>query len=222
MKHKSKYWKYDLNLYQCECNRTFSNSQSLNAHFGHCNIHRKAIGKEEIIRNWWIKKGQMNGWKNKTPEEIKSYHNKAGKTLSENIKSGLILPAFKGKHHSEESKGKTRKTILKNIETQYGNVRCNYSKRACLYIDNLNKKYNWSLQHALNGGEVRIGNYWVDGYDKENKIIFEYDESKHYINKKYNILTEKDKQRQNNILNILGSDWTMYRYNENLNLLYKI
>ena len=32
------------------------------------------------------------------------------------------------------------------------------------------------MQHALNGGEVRIGNYWVDGYDKENKIIFEYDE----------------------------------------------
>lgn len=77
------------------------------------------------------------------------------------------------------------------------------------------------LQHALNGGEVRIGNYWVDGYDKINKIIFEYDERKHYITGT-NILKQKDINRQNKILSLLGDDWTLYRYNENLNIFYKV
>ena len=86
---------------------------------------------------------------------------------------------------------------------------------------NLNKENNWKLQHALNGGEVRIGNYWVDGYDKINKIIFEYDERKHYISGT-NILKQKDINRQNKILSLLGDDWTLYRYNENLNIFYKV
>ena len=30
------------------------------------------------------------------------------------------------------------------------------------------------LQHAGNGGEVRIGNYKVDGYDPETNRVYEY------------------------------------------------
>ena len=221
MIHKSIYWNEDLNAYKCECEKIYINSQSLNAHFGHCTIHKQKIGNNKQS-NWWIKRGKMNGWDSKTKEEIQKYRDKGSKTLSNNIKNGTVIPAFKGKKHSEESKEKIRKTILNNIETQYGCVRCNYSKRACKYIDELNKKYHWNLQHALNGGEVRIGNYWVDGYDAKHKIIFEYDELKHYINKTENILKEKDKQRQEIILNKLDKDWKFYRDNENLNILDRI
>lgn len=222
MKHKSKYWDEETNKYICECGKYFEKSQSLNAHFGHCLIHKTKLGKPITKINWWLTKGKMNGWDKFTKEEIQNFHIVAGKSLSKNIKNGIIIPSFKGRHHKEKSKEKLRHTILKNIETQYGGVKCNYSKRACEYINNLNIKNNWKLQHALNGGEVRIGNYWVDGYDKENKIIFEYDEPKHYISKISNILRDKDKIRQQKIIDIVGKDWKFYRYNENLNILYKV
>ena len=222
MKHKSKYWDEETNKYICECGKCFEKSKSLNAHFGHCLIHKTKLGKPITKNNWWLTKGKMNGWDKFTKEEIQNFHIVAGKSLSKNIKNGIIIPSFKGRHHKEKSKEKLRHTILKNIETQYGGVKCNYSKRACEYINNLNIKNNWKLQHALNGGEVRIGNYWVDGYDKENKIIFEYDEPKHYISKISNFLRDKDKIRQQKIIDIVGKDWKFYRYNENLNILYKV
>jgi len=55
------------------------------------------------------------------------------------------------------------------------------------------------IQHAENGGEYHIKElgYWVDGYDKENNIIYEYDE-KHHFN--YDgTLRYKDIQRQKEI-----------------------
>ena len=70
------------------------------------------------------------------------------------------------------------------IETLHGPVRCRYSKKGCKLMDELNEKNSWHLQHAENGGEFFVDGYWVDGYDEQNNIVFEYDEPKHYKDEK--------------------------------------
>lgn len=113
----------------------------------------------------------MQGWQNKSKEEINSIHNKANETLRRKYELGELKGSFVGKHHSEETKEKIRSKVLDLISNKFGKIQANFSVKACKYIDKLNKENNWKLQHALNGGEVRIGNYLVDGYDKINKII---------------------------------------------------
>ena len=76
------------------------------------------------------------------------------------------------------------------------------------------------MQHALNGGEILCLGYWLDGYDKDLNIVFEYDEARHYKDIKNNILTDKDIQRQQNIINKLQCEF--WRYNEELDFLYKV
>ena len=36
------------------------------------------------------------------------------------------------------------------------------------------KTKNISIQHAENGGEYRINNYKVDGYDEANNTVYEF------------------------------------------------
>lgn len=57
---------------------------------------------------------------------------------------------------------------------------------------------------------------------KNQKIIFEYDEQKHYKDYINNVLRKRDILRQNKILEILGEGWTFYRYNEKIDKFYKI
>lgn len=92
---------------------------------------------------------------------------------------------------------------------------CNYNKKACKYMDLLNEENGWNLQHALNGGEVQIGPYFLDGYDKNLNIAFEYDEPKH--NRKKAII--RDKERANYIIKRLHCKF--FRYNEAHNELYE-
>ena len=60
-----------MKRYICECNKEFSNSQSLNAHYSHCKIHRQAIGKD--CSDEYFKKrnrmGEMCGWNKFTAEQ---------------------------------------------------------------------------------------------------------------------------------------------------------
>ncbi|NBU04207.1 MAG: DUF559 domain-containing protein [Bacteroidetes bacterium] len=94
----------------------------------------------------------------------------------------------------------------------------NYNPTACMYFDTLNQNNNWKLQHALNGGEVRILNYFVDSYDKQNNIVVEYDESSHYD--KLGNLKQKDVLRQQRIITHLGCKF--FRYNERTKELYEV
>lgn len=58
---------------------------------------------------------------------------------------------------------------------------------------------NTFIQHALNGGEYHVKElgYWVDGYDRENNIVYEWDEKHHYD--VYGNLLERDLNRQKEI-----------------------
>ena len=151
----------------------------------------------------------------------------SAKTLKARYQSGELVNAMKGKpgtftgrKHREESKAKTRASTLAYIENTYGPLKVRYNVNACRYIDYLNTRFGWQLQHAENGGEIRVCNYFLDGYDATLNIAFEYDEPRHYIDAQANILCERDISRMQIIIEELGCRFI--RYNEQLNLLYEI
>lgn len=49
----------------------------------------------------------------------------------------------------------------------------NFNMESCCLMDELNKE-GYNFRHANNGGEVRIGKYFIDGYDVERNIIIEF------------------------------------------------
>lgn len=110
----------------------------------------------------------------------------------------------------------TRAKLAEKMRERYslGNS-CNYSEKACKFIDELNAKYGWHLQHAMNGGEISVGPYHLDGYDKELNIAFEYDEK----GSKHNSVKGKsrDKAREGYIKNKLHC--IFIRYDERTNTL---
>lgn len=123
--------------------------------------------------------------------------------------------------HTNETKEILRQKMIEYVkEHGDGGFGQHYSKKGCEYIDKLNEEKGWHLQHALNGGEVEVAGYFLDGYDIENNIAFEYDEPKHYKDVYNNILNEKDIERQTTIINRLHC--RLFRYNEKINLLYEI
>lgn len=217
-KSKCSSYKTDYNTYKCECGKEFNNYQSLNVHFSHCNYHHKQVGTIRKLRPNEINHS-MN-WENKSAEEIYDIRQRSSKTYSKNIKSGKTNPSFLNKSHTENTKEKIRKSTIDYISNLNDKCIARYSKTACEYIDKLNIQNNWNLQHAENGGEVQIFGYFLDGYDKELNIVFEYDEPYHYIDKYNNILCEKDITRQNYIIKKLNCKF--YRYNEALDLFYQV
>lgn len=119
---------------------------------------------------------------------------------------------------SEYSISKIRDTKARNrvndeTYVSYGNI----NPIACEFIEQLNQTNGWKLQHARNGGEQMVCGYWLDGYDKEKNIVFEYDESFHYP---YGKLRHKDIVRQNRIIAFLNC--AFWRYNEKTKELYKV
>ncbi len=120
-------------------------------------------------------------------------------------------------YHSEEFREKLRLARIREIRRL--GVKCsNFNPTACEYFDYLNKNKGWELQHAKNGGEVVIGGYFLDAYDKNRNIVVEYDEPSHYVFG--GNLKIKDTVRQNRIIQILNP--IFFRYNETENMLYEV
>jgi len=123
---------------------------------------------------------------------------------------------IKGKHHTEETKYKIRIGVINNSKKR--NIfpyKKSYNPKACEYLNKLNEKFGWNLQHAENGGEIELYGYFVDGYDKERNIIIEYDECNHNRpNRK-----EKDIIRQNNLIEKINPTLFL-RYDEQWDRLY--
>ena len=94
----------------------------------------------------------------------------------------------------------------------------NYNRNACGYFDKLNVQNGWKLQHALNGGEIKVIGYSLDAYDQSRNIVVEYDEPTHYD--KQGNLKQKDVLRQQRIITHLGCKF--FRYNEKTKELYEI
>lgn len=142
------------------------------------------------------------------------------RVLSISIKVSKTTKGRAGKKHTAQEIEKIREATISNIIQLHGSIKTRYNPNACKFIENLNQKYNWKLQHAENGGEVCIGGYFLDGYDKDLNIAFEYDEPRHYIDIKGNVLKEKDINRMNYIIQKIGCRF--FRYNENIDLFYEV
>ena len=81
-----------------------------------------------------------------------------------------------------------------------------YNPIACKIFDEINNEMDWNGQHALNGGERKIGKYWVDYYEPNLNLVIEYDETWHKRTQKY------DRKRQKEIEKYLGCKF--YRIQE--------
>lgn len=147
-------------------------------------------------------------------------HRQSGKTMVERYKSGEIHGSFFGKHHTEKTKQKMRNATceyLKNINP----TPCRYNKKSIPILESIAKERGWHIKHAENGGEFYTGiGYWLDAYDEDLNIALEYDERKHYSDVNNNILTEKDLERQRNIIEHLHCEY--WRYNEDTGVLWKV
>lgn len=67
-----------------------------------------------------------------------------------------------------------------------------------------------SVQHAENGGEVRVVNYWLDGYIHNKNIAIEYDEPHHF--KKNGELLERDLKRMKRIHKEINCTFVRIKY----------
>jgi hypothetical protein len=97
-----------------------------------------------------------------------------------------------------------------------------FNKDACDIFDIINKEKGINIKHATNGGEYYIQSlgYWLDGYDKDNNTVYEYDE-KHHFDKVGNLI-DSDIIRQQEIINHLNCKFIRIRYDENIkDILYK-
>jgi len=100
---------------------------------------------------------------------------------------------------------KRRLKKLERISKDYNNgyqISPSYNSKACELFDKISKEKNIHIQHAMNGGEYYIKElgYWLDGYDIENNVAYEYDEKYHFIKGQ---LKEKDINRQKEIKKLL-------------------
>ena len=130
--------------------------------------------------------------------------------------SNSIKKSEKSKNKfTEELREKLRNAKLKQIR-QLG-TKYTYNPNACKFIESFGKKNGYNFQHALNGGEIIVSGYSLDGYDKEKNIIFEYDEPKH------NCISVKknDQIRENRIIEKIKPKMFI-RYNEEYDELYEV
>lgn len=112
---------------------------------------------------------------------------------------------------------KLRIATINNIKKYSKNrkINPNYNPVACEYFNNLMKHNKIFIQHAENGGEYYIKElgYFIDGYDKENNIVYEYDERAHF---KLGKLKNKDVVRQKEIMNILKCKFIRIKYDNSV------
>ena len=108
---------------------------------------------------------------------------------------------------------KRLKHLQRIVENKLNNYQImpNFNKNACQLFDEISMKENIYIQHAMNDGEFYIKElgYWLDGYDKENNIVYEFDEEYH----KYQI--EKDIIRQQEIEHFLKCKFIRIKNNIN-------
>ncbi len=189
-------------------------------------IHKNGKVPEKTLRKMsksWFKNGHRpinaDFRRGKTLEEI--YGKKKAKELKNKMSSRVMSLesnkkrsksciaarcgySNKGRKTSEKLKRLFRKQMVERLLKTYTNFHPSYNTNACKYFDRLNKENGYNIQHALNGGEYFIKelSYWLDGYDKKNNIVYEWDERRHF--NKNGTLKNKDILRENEIKRFLN------------------
>ena len=205
--------------YVCKfCGKVISNAGCLVIHEKACDMNPNKVKCPNRIGNGGSAKGHVAWNKGKTMLEDSRIlkQAKSRRRALENGKFKIV-----GKKHTEESKKLLREKMINYIKNVgNGEFGEHFSEKGCKYIDYLNEKNGWNLIHAKNGGEKQVCGYFLDGYDSDLNIAFEYDEPRHYSDAYNNILCERDIKRQNEIINELGCKF--YRYNEKIDKFYMV
>ena len=184
--------------------RNFIRATKKNGNCFDCNLYGHTFNNGRIISNDIKKKMSAS---------------KIGKVRDEKTKL-KISNSKKGKPITHIISGETREKMRINRLNQIkslGNTNRMYNPKACQFIDKLNQEKGWNLQHALNGGEIMISGYSLDGYDKERNIIFEYDEPNHH----YHSYKHKDLIRQKRLIKKM-TPFMFLRYDEKFDNLYNV
>jgi len=105
---------------------------------------------------------------------------------------------YKRKKRPEEIE-RMRKSAIERVIRQGTYVA--YNPSSIPIIENFGKENGFIFQHAENGGEYQIPNttFFVDGYDKENNVVIEFDENYHFTETQ----KRKDLERQDMIGQLL-------------------
>jgi len=180
----------------------------------HPNYNKKMSTEEKKKRSIKMT-GDYNPMFGKKPHNFGKHH-----TIESKIKNSIAHKGeknyFFGKSLSEEHKLKIRLSKLKRLKETYGQISPYYNPIACEIFNQISKEKNINIQHAENGGEFHIKElgFWVDGYDKENNTIYEYDEKHHFD--MYGNLKEKDIKRQQLIKDYLKCQVVRINYNQTI------
>ena len=196
MNYQIKDKRFFNNCWNCPfCKEKFKSRRLLNQHYKTCSEKLKLNldSKGRYINPVAVVNRLDSFYKNR----------KAGKKIN---KSPLTE-----EHKKAISEG-TKKYLQNTVK--HGGAR--YSIKACRYIDKLNEEKGWHLQHAENGGEITVDNYYLDGYDSNLNIAFEYDERKHHYDYSEK-LSDKDIKKMEYIKEKLNCRF--FRYNEATNEL---
>jgi very-short-patch-repair endonuclease len=105
--------------------------------------------------------------------------------------------SHKGKILKEETKQKQRISTIERIIKQGTNI-C-FNEKSIPFFENLNRIYK--LDGVYGKNEFKYLGYSLDFYSEKYNLVIEWDEKRHYKN---NELSEKDKKRQENIINSLN------------------
>lgn len=168
-------------------------------------ISRRLCNEETKRKIGEKNRGLNNGMYGKT--HSKEYK----KVLSEKIKIHPLPHTTEGIKKMSVS---LRKKYAENFK-KFGFKGPRVNLNACEIIDNYGKENGYNFQHGLNGGEFYIKSIgvWLDGYDMDKNVVFEYDEPHHFNSD--GSLKQKDIRRMDSIKLFLGCKFI--RYNEKLN-----
>ena len=72
--------------------------------------------------------------------------------------------------------GKLMPTGYYTVQEEKNNYRLEtrYSRESIQWLEHVMRTERISIRHAENGGEVRFGNFSVDGYDESTRTVYEY------------------------------------------------
>lgn len=157
-------------------------------------------------RNGNYNKGYYQIWVEKYGIEIADAMNKECSKRKDNKSLAYMAKRYgeiEGTRKYDEFYAANSKRSLELILKNHG--RCIYNSKSIPILIEYAEQHGYNIKHAENGGEQRILNYCVDGYDAENKIIIEFNERYHQNEK----TKTKDLNRRRRILEHLGPGWKM-------------
>lgn len=153
----------------------------------------------------------------------------------ENVKNGLknfyvndiivrnnISKKLKGRIFTDEHRKNLRISAINHIEKRLelngGHCVPAFNIDACEIFNKISNILDINIQHALNGGEYHIKElgYWVDGYDINNNVVYEFYERYH----KYSI--ERNLRRENEIKEHLNCDLVVIWEGDENNFINKL